>query len=923
MSKISAVIQKMKIDAEYKKYFFRKSPSYQQLYLWLKPLYEEGYFIPENIPRPIEDKHKKGYFSIPQWEVLDFLEAVAIQNRDEHKEETTQLLLEIIDAIIIYQSEENRVDNYRVDWYAVKILFMLPHDKITLEHISFIELSLRRTKFGGLLHSDLGTVVLPVLVENKMKEHLLRLLPILFGYDTKEDSFKIKDREPLVEKYWLYEITKKYPKEIANVVGIDAVKVLLEIMVNILALDKNAFNIVWVSTIENNKQNSSPDRYDNQIVSFVRDMLEEISPDHLESFLESLIYADHMILKRLALHALNYHYESLKSVFWQWFKSENNTLEAIYKHELYLFLYDQANLFTEIELDEVMYWIEGLDYSEYYEDRTPEQIEKITAYRRKEWLLTLKDYSGKAKELYEKYNVLAPEEIEHPGYDLWSSGVRRLDKSPLKDRDAFCSKNVDEILYDITHFDYESVDKDPLINSEDWIEGLARDLGSCIQENPKKFVTELEKFKEIDLVYYYYIFDGLERAWKSKEKFDWQNIFNLIEAVLDDTVLASDKKYAVWVKGKIPELLRTGTASDNHSFDKEYLPQTKKILLDLLNYPEEDDVDINNLLSFSLNASNGKVLHGLMSYALRYGRLHSKLDIKWEEEIKIFFSEQLEKNNNYSLYVFNILGEYLSHIRFLDRQWIEDNIDNIFPIDKDILWQASFMSYVAASTSVYQKDYEYFRDKGHFKKALQHDWRDGHVNEKVLQFMVIAYMNDFDNETVVQIIKEKDLEFNLEIIRFVWHLYRDNHLEKQSKIYKLWETIYALYEGDQSDDMQQIFSTLSKWFVFIEEINETNLNWLKISARYTEINYNSYLIIEQLLTLVEHNAKYVSQVYLSMLDSDVYPTFKEEDIVAIVEKLFKLQEVVNARMICNKYSTKGIYFLNEINKKFKDDVDEE
>lgn len=918
MSKISAVIQKMNNDAEYKKYFFRKAPIYQQLYLWLKPLYDEGYFIPENIPKPIEDKHEKGYFSIPQWEVLDFLEAVAIQNRDEYREETTQLLLEIIDAIITYQSEESRVDNYRVDWYAVKILFMLPHDKITLEHINFIELSLRQTKFGGLHHSDLGTVVLPVLVDNNMKEHLLRLLPILFECDTKEDSFKIKDRVPLVEKYWLYEITKKYPKAIANIVGIDAVKVLLEIMVNILVLDKSAFNIVWVSTIEDNKQNSFPDRYDNQIVSFVRDMLQEISPDNSNALLKSLIYEENAIFKRLALHVLNYHYEALKDIFWQWFKSEDNTLETIYKHELYQLLYNRANLFTELELDIVIHWIEDLDYSEYYEDRTHEQVDIITAYRRKEWLITLKEHSSKAQKLYEKYNALAPEDIEHPGYDFWSGGVRRLDKSPLKDKDSFCSKNVDEILYDITHFNHEGVDKDPLINSEDWIEGFARDLGSCIQENPKKFVSELEKFKEIDLVYYYYIFDGLEKAWKNKEKFDWQNIFDLIGRVLDDTILASDEKYAIWVKGKIPELLRAGTASDDHAFDKEYLPQAKKVLLDLLAYPEDDDVEINNLLSFSLNASNGKVLHGLMSYALRYGRLHSDIDIKWEEEIKSFFSIQLEKNNKYALYIYNILGEYIPQIRFLDKQWLEENMDIIFPIDNDYLWQASFMSYMASSTMVYQKDYEYFRNNGHFEKALSYDWKDDHVNKKVLQFIVISYMNDFDEETIFQIIQEKNLEKNLEVIRFISHLYRDNPLEKRSHVFTLWDTIYNLYKDEQTGDMQQIFSTLSKWFVFLEEINETNIEQLKITAEFTEINYNSYFVIEQLMRLVEHNANFVGQVYLSMFDNDVYPTYKEEDIGTIVEKLFQLGEIPIAREICNKYAAQGIYFLNEINKKYKE-----
>ena len=916
MSKISTVIQKMKNDVEYRKYFFRNAPKYQNLHLWLKPLYNESYFTPNDIPEPIEDKYNKGSFSIPHWEVLDFLEAVAIQNRDQEREGVTELLLSIIDNIIAYQSGEDRVNNDRVDWYVIKILFLLPYEKIRQEHIAFIGLSLRKTKFRSILDSDIGTIVLPILIEHNMKEHLLRLLPILFECVIKEDSFNIKERLPLIEKYWLYEITKKYSKQVGQIVGLDGVKILINLMEDILEIDDHAFNNIWIVTIEQHKQNSFPDRYDNQVVSFVRDMLEEAKGEL--SFIKSLFNKEHPIFIRLALHTINYHYASYKEAFWVWLGNHKSLPNTTYRHELYKLLSDRSNEFSDMEKDEIIDWIESFDYTEYYKDRTPEQLQVITAYRKKEWLMVLKDYSDKARELYDAYNRMAPEEIEHPGFDYWSSGVRWLDKSPLKDKDAFCSKSVDEILYEITHFDYEYIDKDPLINSDDWIEGLARDLGSCIQENSKKFVAKLEKFKEIDLVYYYYIFDGLEQAWKNKEKFDWQNVFVLLEQVLDDTLLSSDEKYAIWVKGKVPELLKVGMESDDHAFNKEYLPYAKKILLDLLKYPEEDDVNINNLLSFSLNASNGKVLHGLIGYALRYGRLHSDRDVKWEAEVKDFFSEQLEYNDSYSLYVFNILGEYLSHIRFLDRQWIEENMDKIFPIEKDTLWQASFMSYMASSTMVYQKDYEYFRDSGHFEKALLFNWQEDHVREKVIQFIVVAYMNDFDKETVFLIIKEKNLENNLEIIRFIWHLYRDNPLERRSSINMLWETIYSLYKDDQSDDMQQIFSTLSKWFVFVDDIDESNIEWLKKSAIFTEINYNSYFILEQLLRMVENNAKNVGEVFLVMLDNGVPPTYKEEDIVAIVQKLFELGEAIQAREICNKYASEGVYFLNEVNKKYKE-----
>ncbi len=918
MSKISAVIQKMQNDIEYRTYFFKNAPKYQKLYLWLKPLDDKGYFSPEHNPKPQEDPKNKGYFKIPHWQVLDFLEEVAIQNKQENKREITELLLYIVNSVTNYRDVDgHKIDNYRTDWYMIKILFHLPPDNITADHIDFIGTSIRESKFGsGLFDSGIGETVLPVLIENKMKEHLLHLLHILFEYKKSQDSFKIKERLPIIEKYWLYEITKNYSKPIAGIVGLDGIKIFLKIMIDILSYDHGAFNIIWVSTIEENKQNSFPDRYDNQIVSFVRDMLEENSPNGLNEVVKDLIAEDHPIFKRLALHTLNYHYEALKSIFWVWFKSDDNILGNMVKHELYKLLDDRIALFSDDEIDTVIGWVESLDYSEYYKDRTSKQIEIITAYRKKEWLLTIKDYSLKANELYKIYNELAPEEIEHPGYDYWNGGVRRLDKSPLKPDENLCEKSTEETKVYINSFDPDKVEKDPLINKEDWIEGLAGELGSCIQNNPQKYVSTLEKFFDLDLVYFYYIFDGLERAWKDKRKFDWEKVFDCIDSVLSEEVLHSDEKYAIWVKGKVSELIHAGTASDENAFEKEHLIRAKKILLNLLNNPEEDEVSLDNLLSYSLNATNGKVLHALMNYALRFGRLNSDKDVKWEDDIKNFFNKQLDIQNNYSLYIFNILGEYLPNFRFLDRKWVNDNMKKFFPMDNNQLWEASFMGYMFSSTMVYQKDYEFFIERNDFEKALSYGFHDEHIKEKVLQFIVVAYFNNFDKEIIFKVLSQKDLENNLQIIRFIWHLYRDDFSGKAEFVYKIWETIYNLYKDDQSDAIQDIFSTLSKWFVFIEKIDETNVDWLKTSAQFTERNYNSYFVIEELLRLVDHNAKYAGEIYLEMLNNDVFPIYKEEYIVLIVERLFQLEEFESARTICNKYAANGIYFLNEIIKKY-------
>lgn len=173
-----------------------------------------------------------------------------------------------------------------------------------------------------------------------------------------------------------------------------------------------------------------------------------------------------------------------------------------------------------------------------------------------------------------------------------------------------------------------------------------------------------------------------------------------------------------------------------------------------------------------------------------------------------------------------------------------------------------------------------------------------------------------DDKTIFNIIESKDNESILEIIRFMWQADRKDITKKaRSNIFILWQKIYETFEDDKSSNVQTIFSTLSKWFVFIDTINDDMFQYLKLTAKYTEKNHNSYFIVEELERLVQNNPKYVAELYIEMLKNDIFPTYEEEKIKNSVDLLYQLNEQENAFKICNLYKKRGIYFLNEICKK--------
>lgn len=903
MNKVESTIQKMKLNLDYEKYFFQNASKYQNLYVWLEPLYKESYFEAQEDMRIY----------------LSFLETVSLQNKEEERSNTTKILLDIVNAFFEFRQEHKSYDYY-TDYSIVKILFNLPKENITLEHIDIIHMLLKDSGGSGLLNSEIEKVVLPVLIDSGMDEYILSLLRIIFDYEVQDKGKSYQEREPLLEKYWLNSLLEKHSDSMVKLIDIEGLEILISIVKQVIEEDDAAFNNVWIATIEEHSQNSFPDRFDNQIISFTRDLIEYLDAEKVESYIEQFLEEKYPIFKRLAFHTINNKYDKLKALFWNWFEANKDTINITFKHEFYKLLEDNNTKFSDDEFDKIIDWIESLDYKKYYDDASPEQLEVLTAYKKKEWLWSVKS-SEKAQKLFEIYDDINPSKLEHPGFDMWSSGFDWIgNESPIKEKDVFCNKSIDDIVNEIKSFDPSKIEKKIFTRDCDLIEGLANDLAVCVKENPNKFSIDINKFLELDWIYKYHLIYGLTNAWRENRKFDWGKVFDFLLTILAENFFVSDEKYIFWLKGQIASLIEDGTKSDDNAFDKKYLPQAKEVLFLLINNKEDEQIDDDSDLStYVLNSINGKALHALINYALRYGRLHSSQKVKWEDNIKDFFTNELDKDTEYSKSIFTILGDYLPNLRFLDKEWIDSNFNKIFPIENDNLWEISISGYFLYSSTVYTDIYEQFKQHGHIAKALKYKFKSDNTKRKVIQHICIMFNSSKDNETIFEIIESKDREAILEVIRFLWQVDRKNiKKEDSSKIFTLWQKIYEIFKEDTSRDVQAIFSTLSKWFVFIDTINEKMLPYLKLTAKYTEKNHNSYFIVEELERLVGSNPKYVGEIYIEMINNSIFPTYKEVQIQNTIDLLYQLNEDKNALLICNLYKKRGIYFLNEVSKKYSD-----
>src|SRR3989338_7043705 len=111
----------LKQGPEYQRYFFKHTDDIQ-LFL---PLKNEEFFLPQNNSSPVESQDNKGYFSIPYWPALGYLEKVAQKSSLTTNAEVIAGLMNVIRDVTRPKSV-TKVDNYHT-WYSfVKIISNLP-----------------------------------------------------------------------------------------------------------------------------------------------------------------------------------------------------------------------------------------------------------------------------------------------------------------------------------------------------------------------------------------------------------------------------------------------------------------------------------------------------------------------------------------------------------------------------------------------------------------------------------------------------------------------------------------------------------------------------------------------------------------------------------------------------------------------------
>ncbi|APH11914.1 hypothetical protein ASJ33_01470 [Dehalococcoides mccartyi] len=930
-SEIKIMIDVFLLKDGYQHYFFSRLKQLN----WLAFLKLYGFF--DRNPWPVEVENQPGSYTMPRWSVLDYLEWCSTQITENENSAFGEALMDIVRSVSKYRDPNGkRNDNYITDWVFIKIMANLPDQFLTIEDVDLVATYLESRWKSTLIGPEIGSKLLPAILRRGQIEKSLKLFNIATSVKWVNE---VGDSSPdsIIDVYWLNDLFERNIGSLASACPLEAAEILINRIQEIIERKPSEFNIFEVAAIEDHSQDDlHKGRLPNVIVRGTRDLLNASVTRDKESalnMLAGLFKREHPIFRRLAFSVISMNWQ-VCSPLYKLLANRRMFNDYNIKHEVYVFLKQNFSAFPQEEKDRVIDWIESGPEKEDKED-----VEgKRQAYWKQGWLSAVAP-SGypKAQELYEKYKTLTNIEPDHPDFSSWMEMGWGPDLSPIS-VDILVQKNNSDIANYLSSYKQSGITwKGPSR------EGLQGALSEAVRTHAEKFYVDLHPFTQVPIDYQYRIIGGFRKAWEEKTDLDWEKIISFCTQI----VMPNE----FWVKSEqngesnlrdiivseIADIITDGTRDDSRAFPQNLLPQAEELLLFLLIKVESKLERPDDLLFEVLNSAKGRVLTALINYSLRVARLSNQsTTTKWSGKVKDEFTKRLDRTIEPDPRFSLTLGRYLPNLYYLDKQWVESNINLILPKNIEEHWQATMEGYLLHG-KVYSTIYDLLRSNEHYQKAVETTFRDKEARKHLIQHLSIGYLlekEEIDDQASPfhACLAPWNTESLTEIIWFFWiqreHLVDKDTQEIQTdqqdivkrqtaRILKFWRYIYDILKGKNTltESEKKLASDLCRLTCYIKVLDPDTFEMIIFSAKFADKNFNSSFFIEYLLRLCDTSPSQVGEVYIAMLDSST-PVFDQKIIRATVTKLYESGQVDAANKISNIYGGRNIEFLRDIYEQY-------
>ena len=890
------LLERVNAKPELRTLFFRQVSGLK----WFDALHDFGFFNAENIPAPVPAK-EEGYVNIPRWEVVDYLAKTAKELVGQSAIDYAPRFLDIIAGATAH-AKANDFGNYHVWWQFAEILSQIPTEFVSPERLDVVDYWLDDKYERGLVAEVIGSKWLPRLLEKADNQSLPlahRLLEILFdvGFTAEETAGRATKTAFLRFNYHRAEkVTAKIAYLAGRRLGEKAVLAFCSKLVHVLdELGNDAWSSVWQPAVEEHEQNEHRHDAENILLEAYRDSLcgdMDERPAEAYEYIQTLLNSPYQTIERVAIYCIGQHFQQCLPLTDKLI--DDKYLQSNYRHEIWHFLHQNYAAFGEAQKHNVLALIQGKVRT----DEDGSVMEGASAYERSTWLAAIKDFGQEEAAKYQEAVNVAKTEPDHPDFSSYSTSGWGGQKSPYS-VEELGSLSITDLVQALN--DYKG--------GGDWrepgIEGLTAAVKQVFKNAPLKYCDRLANFSDLDLAYIYSIIEAYSELWREKANLPWDDLWQYllayIAAILNqdrfwDTANAKQREDFVanryWIVGSIARLLESGAKSDDHAFPARYHDDVEALLKTLLEKesgeqfkPESDAVSI------SINSPRGQCIEALINLTLRACRLEDRSNnsdhaATWEHYCGYFEAEfQRAENKEYEFVT--LVTNYLPNFLYMARAWVLENLPRIFDKADYLKWLCAMQGYAYVNT-VYKEIYGFLKKHGDFLRVLDDENIKDRVEEKVIQHIVVAYLNDFealdDQDSLIHaLLKRGVCEELSHLIWFIWTLRKEGDDKLTRKVYELWPLLLGVADLSQKEG-RRLASNLCHWATFVDHIDDNSLKFLLTIAPYADESHNSYDLLESLARISEKQPFEANEIWQRMLQGSP-SDYPEEAIRKLLSNL--------------------------------------
>ncbi len=878
--------------------------------------------------------------SFYRWPALFYLEKVSILNKETENTDMSRELLTIINNVQDYYFKQNLEADNSLTWaYFLKILNNIPTQTILdfaaekkIDNIAEAWFKRWIAKEGefSVVFMELSSKILPHFLTGDQRGHLIAETILDLVTQIKWVDVKGEKRPVLMVRDYL--LTTTFRDHLDAIVQKCSVNVVFQLADKLSALAKkydksdssDKHSSLWLR--QTDKRPKYPIRNEpyKLLAVFLKNSVIracELDTKKGNEIISKFISQDYQspFLRRVALFIISRNWNDYHASLENFLNMVDDPFEnSSYEEEFdYLFRHQTNAILAASYLPKIKEQVKAAF------QRIKKTNKEYWPYFQQKWAEPFKDKGGAFfREFYqESYAITKQDEMISVAQKRTRSVVRAgwHQFENVWSVEDILNKSIDLFIQHIKGLSQPQ--KSTLECME--LENQLDPLRVAITENPDYFIHDLSKFLLLDTELPGFVLRGYREAINQKKIFEWDKVLSFCEDYLDElSKIDFNKEIHHVFFGNFSGLIEA--ASGNDHFEAKQHARIKKLFEKAFKiYPYDLPKEDGDHLTTTINTAYGRLCMAIFSFALHCARMlkedNNSERISWfKDEYNNFLSKGI-------LEAYLVFGQFLANFCYINQKWAHSKISEFKSLN-DQRWQWWMEGYLNGE-HVYTDLYKLSHP--HYLRGINTQWKDRETKDCLTEHLGVGYLRLDESLTAEDslfksLLDSHDFDVYQKIIDFFWShhevvekSYRegktDGDIDRVKKLicaFSQWITDKEKIDIEKifSENYPVLLSDLSRLVLFVDALDDKNIQWVLKSAPYVHENHHGYFFWQYLKRFTEdnQNAANLGDILKKSLEKLEYLSAEEKsDIRDIVDFIKENNLSESVRDICNTLAKRG------------------